>query len=176
MKIRLAVALALMPVAVLSGCASTSQNQETAYSADEVMFAQMMIPHHSQAVEMSAFAEGRTDNAEILELASGIKNAQEPEIVQMKAWLTASGASLMGHHMMMDGMLSDSELADLEGSSGRDFEVLYLKGMIKHHQGALAMLSMLDGSTNDEVLTLKNNIETGQTSEIKQMEALLEKY
>jgi uncharacterized protein (DUF305 family) len=48
--------------------------------------------------------------------------------------------------------------------------------MIKHHQGAIDMLSMISSSTNPEVVTLRENIRKTQTAEIKQMQDLLKKY
>jgi uncharacterized protein (DUF305 family) len=165
----------------LTGCATDHSGHEpmasqSVYTSGDLMFAQMMIPHHQQAVVMSGFAEGKTTNTDILHIASHIKGAQEPEIKQMKSWLTDSGTSLMDHNMTMDGMLTNAEMTELEASTGAEFEKLYLTGMIKHHQGAIDMLSMISSSTNPEVVTLRENIRKTQTAEIKQMQDLLKKY
>ena len=165
----------------LTGCAADHSGHEpiasqSVYTSGELMFAQMMIPHHQQAVVMSGFADAKTTDTDILHIASHIKDAQEPEITQMKGWLTASGTSLMDHNMTMDGMLNDAEMNELEASTGTEFEKLYLAGMIKHHQGAIDMLSMISSSTNPEVVTLRENIRKTQTAEIKQMQDLLKKY
>jgi uncharacterized protein (DUF305 family) len=82
----------------------------------------------------------------------------------------------MDHNMTMDGMLTNAEMTELEASTGAEFEKLYLTGMIKHHQGAIDMLSMISSSTNPEVVTLRENIRKTQTAEIKQMQDLLKKY
>lgn len=164
-----------------TGCATSHMHHEStasasAYNSSELMFAQMMIPHHEQAVTMSGFAAERTDNADILHIASHIKGAQEPEITQMTGWLSSSGESLSHHGMQMDGMLSDEQMAALEAATGKEFEKLYLEGMIQHHQGAISMLEMISKSTNQEVVNLRENIRTTQNAEIKQMQDLLKNY
>ena len=166
---------------VLSGCSTDHSSHQAApsqsvYTAGELMFAQMMIPHHQQAVKMSGFAEGKTTNAELLHIAAHIKGAQEPEIKQMQGWLTASGVNVADHHMAMDGLLTDAEMTELEAATGEKFERLYLSGMIKHHRGAIDMLSMISESTTPEVVTLRESIRKTQTAEIKQMQDLLNKY
>ena len=106
----LATSLALM------GC-STSSN--SGYSSQDIMFAEMMIPHHQQAIEMSDLALQNSKDSEVLKLAQQIKDTQAPEIEEMKSWGASSDAH-MGH--MMDGMLSDDEMADLRMASGPELD------------------------------------------------------
>lgn len=174
------VAVALAPVAV-SGCAADHSMHEvvseaSTYTSDEIMFAQMMIPHHQQAVEMSSMVPTKTDDPEIQAIAAEILHAQAPEIEQMKKWLSASGVSGMHHHMAMDGMLTDDQMAALKSATGVEFEKKFLSGMIEHHRGAIAMLDIIEGSTNSEVVTLRENIRSTQTAEIKRLQNLLKKY
>ena len=144
------------------------------YSGTDVMFAQMMIPHHQQAVDMSVLAETNTTTPEILALAKQIKEAQAPEITQMKKWLTDSDASMdMGHDMGMNGMLSDSQMDALKAAKGADFDKLYLEGMIEHHKGAIQMAQMIANSDNDEARALAEAITSSQTEEIEYMQGLL---
>jgi len=138
------------------------------------MFAQMMIPHHRQAIDMSLLAQTRTTNPEILALADAIRSAQGPEIDQMSRWLTNAGASMdMGHSMHMDGVLSDDDMSALDRASGAEFDRLFLQGMIGHHQGAITMANMIMDSANPEVATLGKNIVTSQSQEIELMKRLL---
>ena len=138
------------------------------------MFAQMMIPHHKQAIEMSALAQTRSSNPEIVALADQITAAQGPEIEQMTGWLTSAGASMdMGHSMHMDGLLSDEQMSALEKASGADFDRLYLEGMIGHHEGAVTMAAMVVGSQNAEAAALGASIVSSQTEEIAYMKQLL---
>lgn len=148
----------------------TSTPADGGYSSTDLMFAEMMIPHHQQALVMSALAPTRSTNAEVLALAAEISAAQEPEIEQMKSW-GATGEEHAGHQM--DGMLSDDELAALEAASGTDFDRLFLEGMIKHHQGAIDMAQMVLASENAEARTLGENIVTTQQAEIERMQELL---
>jgi uncharacterized protein (DUF305 family) len=147
------------------------------YSAVDIMFAQMMIPHHEQAVEMSELAISRSQNVEVLELAEAIKGAQAPEIEQMKTWLKAAGAPAgMGHDMHsmgMDGMLTPEQLTELAEATGAEFDRLFLEGMILHHEGAIQMARMITNSENPEVRALGEEIIVSQRREIERMRELL---
>ena len=156
------------------GSMSSEDDASSAYTDDELMFASMMIPHHSQAVTMSELALANSTNPEITSLATAIRDAQAPEIKQMQSWLDQSDYSgTHAGHMDMGGMLSDEELAELSTAKGSSFDRLFLEGMIAHHEGAIDMLSMIKNSTNSEVKKLYADILTGQSAEIKTMKALL---
>ena len=144
------------------------------FSTSELHFAQMMIPHHQQAIDMSDLAMKNSQNPQILDLAKKIKAAQGPEIDQMKNWLTKSGLDANApHSMMMDGMLSDSDMESLKKAQGVTFDKLFLSGMISHHEGAIAMAQMIDESENSEVKALAQSIISSQTAEIAAMKSLL---
>ena len=148
--------------------------QDSALSGSDIMFAQMMIPHHQQAIKMSDLAIKNSKNADVLKLAEQIKNAQTPEIAQMKGWLTSAGASeTMDHSMGMGGMLSDSEINTLASSTGKKFDTLFLSGMIAHHEGAIHMVTMIQDSANSEVKALGESITNTQTIEITKMRNIL---
>ena len=157
-----------------SGHASgmTNEDASSEYSADELMFAQMMIPHHEQAVTMSELALKNTTNPDVISLATAIRDAQGPEIEQMQGWLGGKSESHM-HDMEMGGMLTDVELAELASLKDAAFDQMFLTSMIAHHEGALDMASMIKDSTNSEVKKLYENIVTSQSAEIEAMKALL---
>jgi len=156
-----------------SGHGSTSEEKSSSqYSADEIMFAQMMIPHHEQAVTMSELALSNTATAEIVALATAIRDAQAPEIIQMQSWIDGKSESHM-HDMEMGGMLTDAELAELAELKGAAFDQMFLTAMIAHHEGALDMVDLINDSTNSEVKTLAANIVQSQSAEIETMKALL---
>lgn len=153
----------------------TGQNSSE-FSGADIMFAQMMIPHHQQAVDMGTLAETRASNTEVKALAAQIKSEQAPEIEQMKGWLTKAGAPLdMGHSMGMGGMLTDAEMTALKNASGAEFDRLYIKGMIAHHEGAIHMAQMVVDSNNAEARALGEAIITSQTKQIADMKVLLAK-
>ena len=142
----------------------------------DIMFLQMMIPHHQQAVDMSNLALTRSKDQELLALATAIRDGQSDEILQMKQWLSDAGADLeMGHSMThgMGGMLSDEELKTLEKSSGVDFDRLWLKGMTGHHDGALHMTQMIEDANNETIKSFGEAIVKLQTAEIAQMKLML---
>jgi len=156
------------------GSMMSDDEAKGAYSDDELMFASMMIPHHSQAVTMSELALANTTNPEVLALATAIRDAQGPEITQMQSWLDQSDYSgTHAGHMDMGGMLSDEEIAKLAIAKGAAFDRLFLEGMIAHHEGAIEMAEMIKDSTNSEVKKLFNNIVSSQSAEIEAMKALL---
>ena len=122
-----------------SGHGSSTQDESSAgYSADEIMFAQKMIPHHEQAVTMSELALTNTTNPEVLALATAIRDAQGPEITQMQSWLgDDAGHDGHNHDMEMGGMLTAEELETLVSLKGEAFDQYFLASMIAHHEGAL---------------------------------------
>lgn len=152
-------------------------NNSSEYGDWDIMFAQMMIPHHEQAVEMSALAQSRSQNPAVLELASEISAEQDPEIAQMQGWLEAAGVGFtMDHEMPMDGMLSEREIEELASATGDDFDKLFLAGMIEHHEGAIDMAQMIIDSDNAEARALAEAIISSQTAQIEYMKELLATY
>ena len=141
---------------------------------NEIMFAQGMIPHHQQAIDMSKMALNNGASPEIKKLAKKIIAAQGKEISQLKYWLTATKSSMtMGHDMGMGGMLSKSDLIALKKLKGNKFDTAFLKAMIAHHEGALEMVSMLDRTKNSEAKKIAVDIQIGQSAEITLMKKLL---
>jgi uncharacterized protein (DUF305 family) len=152
----------------LVGCSNLGNSN---FSAQDLMFSEMMIPHHEQAIEMSDLALANSQDSDVLALATQIKNAQAPEIDQMKSWDGSHMGSHAGH--AMDGMLTDEEMHALSRAMGKEFDRLFLEGMIKHHEGAIEMAEMVIDSKNQEVSSLANAIMTAQRAEIERMKGLL---
>ena len=144
-------------------------------SSDDVMFLQMMIPHHQQAIDISDLALTKSEDAELLALAKNIRDEQGAEIVKMKAWLEKAKATSHSASHSMDGMLSDAELAALEKATGKNFDVLWLKAMTGHHTGAIDMASMLNDSNNDELIFFGQGIVTSQSAQNKQMAFMIKR-
>lgn len=146
------------------------------HNATDTMFAQMMIPHHAQAVEMSDMILEKQDiPAPVRDLATKIKAAQGPEIETMTGWLknwneTATAHS--GHGM--EGMMSEADMAKLEAVQGTEAAKLFLSQMITHHEGAVTMAKAeaADG-VNADAVSLSKVIVTAQEAEIVEMRNLL---
>jgi len=169
---------AAMPVSMVHNgttqIESSSGVNASDFSGMDIMFAQMMIPHHQQAIDMSGLALTRAVNLEVKALANKISAGQGPEIEQMRSWLRAANAPAeMGHQMSMDGMLSDAEMEQLANASGAEFDQLFVLGMIAHHEGAIEMAQMVLGSKNTEASELGKAIVEMQTMEITELRALL---
>jgi len=149
------------------------------FNDDDVMFSQMMIPHHEQAIEMSDIALDPTVGASdvVKGLATQIKGAQDPEISQMKKWLADWGKSMdMGSHdmSMMEGMLSADGLANLGSLRNTEFDTAWINGMIGHHEGAIKMATIVIAKgSNSQVRLLAEAVISGQQKEIDTMKALL---
>lgn len=175
------VVASLVSLAVLTGCAAISDrfggHQADTGSADPVdaKFAQMMIPHHQQALDMAALAPTRASDPQVLSLAREIAAAQQPEIDQMTAWLAARGAATISDHSdhEMAGMAGDDDMAALAGSTGADFDRRFLALMIAHHEGALTMSEPVRASSDPEIRQLAAAIVAAQTDEIALMRGLL---
>jgi uncharacterized protein (DUF305 family) len=161
--------------------ASASASQGT-HNAADVAFAQGMIPHHRQAVEMAGLAEGRAQSAEVKKLAADVKKAQGPEIRTLSGWLTSWGEEVpaaggMDHSMHeMEGMMTNEEMTELRNASGSAFDTAFLKMMVKHHEGAVEMArtEQSDGAYAPAT-KLAGQIVTAQSTEIDQMNKLLGK-
>ena len=157
----------------------------TSYSPDDVLFMQDMIPHHNQAVQMSALVASRTNRKELLDAAGRIDASQLDEIKFMQDWLksrnepapepTAHSAMHTSHAMA--GMASPDEMTKLATLKGTAFDKFFLQLMISHHEGAVTMVRSLHrqpGSAYDPVLyQFTNDITNDQTAEIKRMHAVL---
>ena len=144
----------------------------------DIMFLQMMIPHHQQAVDISNLALTKSKDSKLLALATAIRDGQADEIVQMKKWLSDAGASLdMGHSMpgAMGGMLDEQELADLKSATGANFDRLWLEGMTGHHDGALHMVQMIEDADTQIIKKFGQDIVSLQTAQINQMKEMLKR-
>jgi uncharacterized protein (DUF305 family) len=154
----------------------------TGVSGADVMFAQMMIPHHEQAVVMSALAESRASDPLIRDLAKEISGAQEPEIALMASWLDEWGAErlasdqAMGAHGShgMAGMLTQEQLDELAAAQGSEFDALFAQSMIEHHEGAVQMArDVLASGSDPDVASLAREIIVTQEKEILQLTSYL---
>ena len=157
-----------------------------AHNDVDVEFAQSMIVHHTQAIEMSDMVLEKGADVDVKALAERIKAAQTPEIEIMQGWLEEWGedetsSDDAGHGGMDMGgddatMMTDDEMADLEDAEGAELDTMFLEMMIRHHEGAIAMAEteVEDGEFPDAV-ELAEKIIKDQQAEIDEMKTLLEK-
>lgn len=190
MRKPLFVIATLVAASVIAAACGSSDNTEPSttgipavvgseFNDADVSFVQGMIPHHSQAVEMATVALEKSSNPTIVDLATRIQAAQDPEIEQMRGWLTTWGQKEMSSdmegmdHGSAEGMMDDSEMTALNAAEGVKFDTLFVDMMIRHHQGAIAMANtVLSEGTDPGVRTLAEAIITTQESEIAEMQGL----
>ena len=190
---RLLLLLALLALTLTAACGSDDDPAVSGESAGEshndadVAFAQGMIPHHEQAVEMAEMALEKSENPEITDLAARIVDAQGPEIEKLQGWLEEWGedeaADDGGGHGSMGGsddssgggMMSDGDMATLAKATAEEFDRMFLEMMIEHHKGAIEMAEaeLEDGEFADAQAMARDIIDA-QQSEIEEMEGLLE--
>ncbi|MFF4268425.1 DUF305 domain-containing protein [Streptomyces sp. NPDC001536] len=166
---------------------SPSSSTAAAHNAQDVSFAQGMIPHHRQALEMAELATDRASSAEVKDLAARIEKAQDPEIKTMSGWLKSwgeevpeAGASMPGmdHGASsgMPGMMDDADMETLGKASGKGFDTMFLTMMVEHHEGAVDMAETEKAKGRYAAATaMADDIITGQTAEITEMNKLLGK-
>lgn len=188
---------AVSPSVAGSMTSGTAAPSRTGGSAGDIAFAQMMIPHHEQAIQMADMAATNASSKPVKELAAQIKAAQDPEISQMTQWLeqwgapatmpSASGSDAssegatddmdgmdMGGQSGASGMMSTEDMTKLDTTTGAAFDKMWLEMMITHHEGAIAMAQqVLATTTNPEVKKLATAIVSGQAAEIFTMKQLL---
>ena len=190
--------IATGPVATASGEASVASSGT--FNDADVAFAQGMIAHHQQAIDMAQMALDPNAGAspDVVDLATRIQGAQDPEIALMTSWLTAWGRPMQmdttgGHDMSsmdsmssmddmmtmdemssMDGMMTAEEMDDLRAMTGADFDRMWMEMMIRHHQGAIAESQTVKAQgSNPDTLALADQIIAAQSQEIEEMQGLL---
>ena len=155
---------------------SATSEQETEHNDADVEFAQGMIPHHEQAVEMAGMATEQAESADVKALAEQIEAAQAPEIETLRSWLEDWGEDEdMGGMDHGSGMMSDDDMSALEEATGAEFDRMFLEMMIEHHEGAIEMADteIEDGQFPDAI-EMAETIKSTQEAEIAEMEALLD--
>jgi len=191
-----------IPYAVLAATVAFSTpaiaQSVPAFTQADVRFMQGMIGHHAQALAMVALIPARTNRPELHALGERIRVSQQDEIALMKQWLRDRDQeipstdmlhdhAMPGHEMrmpatatsdtLMPGMLTPEQMTELANAKGADFEILFLKDMIQHHEGALTMVARLLGTTGSgqepEVFRFAAEVDTDQRAEIARMNALL---
>lgn len=166
-------------------------------STQDIEFMQGMIMHHAQAVEMTDMIADRTKNRDIALIGERISKSQADEMAFMTRWLELRGQETSmkmsaGHDPhahgahgapavhLMPGMLTPKQMEELRDAKAEEFDRLFLKGMIQHHEGALVMVKDLfnaAGTGQDaELFNFASDVDSGQRAEIKTMENLLAKF
>lgn len=167
-----------------AGPEATSASTATVVLNDaDIEFAQGMIAHHEQAIEMAEIALDPNVGAspEVIDLATRIKGAQDPEVELMTGWLTAAGEPVVmdtsdGHDMSsMPGMMTAEQMDILAATTGAEFDQMWLEMMIAHHEGAISQSeTVASEGSNADVLALADQIIVAQRAEITEMQALLQ--
>jgi uncharacterized protein (DUF305 family) len=181
------------PPAASAPAAAAPSGVSAEHNDADLRFAQMMIPHHEQALEMAQLAAGRASAQPVEDLAERIRAAQGPEIATLNGLLQAWGAPATGGTAGMDhggtdyggtdhggtdhggaspmsGMMTAEQMDQLEAASGAEFDRMFLEMMIAHHEGAVAdARTALAEGTNPQAEELARRIVDGQTAEITQM-------
>ena len=163
---------------------------EQPFNLADIDFMQGMIPHHAQAVKMAKWAN-YCESKTLKVLCERIVVGQGDEIKLMQQWLADRGQDVpaadsmrhkmkmgdMVHEMLMPGMLTDEEMAALEKARGKEWDRLFLIGMIKHHQGAIDMVEVLTKSygsmQGDDIYKFASDVYADQTTEIAVMQQML---
>jgi uncharacterized protein (DUF305 family) len=161
------------------------------YTAADVRFMQGMIGHHAQAVVMANMAPTHGASTQVALFCRKILRSQADEIELMQGWLRDRGErvpdpkdphagmdmSMPGHEMLMPGMLTAEQLAELDRARGAEFDRLFLTDMIQHHQGALTMVAALFDSPGagqtPEIFGFATGVDADQRAEIARMQAML---
>ena len=199
---RAAAAVGLLAAALAVGCGSAPPAKpalhptppglgQYPYSDADVEFMSGMIPHHAQAVIMAGWAPSHGARPDVAVLCERIVVGQRDEIATMQTWLRDRGLPVpdatstrhkmtvngVTHEMLMPGMLTDEEMAQLDRARGPEYDRLFLVGMIKHHQGAIDMVDVLFksyGAAQDEtVFKFASDVYADQSTEIRRMNEML---
>ncbi|MDA1082585.1 MAG: DUF305 domain-containing protein [Gemmatimonadetes bacterium] len=186
-----ATSAARAPIGVMGSAAAISRARADSvrypYTRADIDFMSGMISHHAQAIVMGRWGPSHGASPALIRLTERIINAQTDEIGLMGRWLSdrnqpvpeANPAGMkmqmggMEHMMLMPGMLTDAQMQELDAARGEAFDATFLKYMIQHHRGAVAMVNELfshRGAGQDEsVFKFANDVEVDQSTEINRM-------
>jgi uncharacterized protein (DUF305 family) len=165
-----------------TGPSPTRDSRSAEHNAADVAFAEGMIPHHRQAVDMAAMVPSRSTNPDLLVMATHISSDQQAEILTMKGLLAQWGVQdAPGHESPADhsgmpiaGMVDGATLNKIQSLSGPSFDALWMTSMISHHQGAIAMArDEIDQGRSSDAIKLAKMMISAQQREIAQMNHLL---
>ncbi len=166
-----------------SAAAGPATAEAAEHNSEDVMFAHMMIPHHEQALELSALVPDRSTDPALIKLAAAIAAEQKPEIEAMRQLLAGWGNGPMGgmhgdtgvmDQAGMMGMVDAATMDRLRALKGAEFDTLWLQSMIGHHEGAIAMAKPeVEKGRNPELIAMARGIITGQQAEIDRMNQML---
>lgn len=172
------------PTSSSAPSASADSRDTTNFNQEDVMFAMNMVAHHQQAIEMSDMLLAKSDvDGRVADLAERIRAAQQPEIEHMNEMLAGWGIEMSDdasgtHHDMGGsggGMMSEEDMAALEAAPGPEASRLFVEQMIMHHEGAVEMAEAeVEGGENADAVEMAERIISDQSSEIAEMEALLD--
>lgn len=170
--------------------ATSASAGATTFDGADVTFAQNMVPHHQQAIDMAQMVDGRSTNAQVIDLAARIESAQQPEIDTLTGWLDdwdvdqTEDTTAMQHPGMthgsdgaaaMGGMMSDQDMAGLNDATGTDFDRMWLQMMVVHHTGAVDMATTeIDDGQDADAIAMARDITAAQNDEIAEMDQLLQ--
>ena len=165
------------------GTEQATDLSKVGHTPADVKFMQGMIGHHAQAVEMVALINERTATDDLRRLGLRIQVSQEDEMNMMRSWLKVRGETIPGPHShhepggFMPGMLTAEEMSQLAAAKGKEFDRLFLQGMIKHHAGAITMVDELfktPGAGQDgEIFAFASDVDSDQRMEIERMGLML---
>jgi uncharacterized protein (DUF305 family) len=162
------------------------------YSQADVDFMSGMIPHHAQAVLIAGWATSHGARPDVRVLCERMVIGQRDEIEFMRNWLRDRGevvpAANATHHrmtmngvehdMLMPGMLTPEQLAQLDKARNAEWDTLFLTFMIRHHEGAIKMVDDLFASygalQDDDIYKFASDIYADQTTEIERMGKMLD--
>lgn len=181
---RIAAALATFAaLLVLTACGGSSTHaggtKAPTHNLADVVFATHMIPHHQQGADLAAMVPAHTGNPDLIKLASGITSTQESEIKMLAGmvtqWSAQPDADTRGPaETAMTGMVDSATLTKLGSLNGPDFDKLWLRSMISHHQGAIDMANTEAKNGKDpDAIAMAKKMAGVQQGEVNQMVKML---
>ncbi|MFI5907159.1 DUF305 domain-containing protein [Dactylosporangium sp. NPDC051541] len=171
----------LLAAFLLAGCTAApvqpapAGTEQRVFNDTDVMFSQMMVAHHGQALEMVRLARTRAVREDLRTLAAAIDVTETDELRTMQVWLDSWGrlpttdASAHAGHGGAHGADPD-DLKALQAATGTDFETKFLNLIIAHQHNAIEIARMETSTgVNPGALDLAKRIDESRTAEIQQM-------
>lgn len=196
----LAVGLALSACGT-SGAAPTAGGAPSSHGAStggrdneaDVAFAQGMLIHDRQGVEVAGMAPTRAVSPEVKGLASAVLAVDQLHLATLTGWLHTWGAPVpadkgsgdpagtgdtasasAGRSVTVVGLLDSEAVIELGNGHGRAWDQLFLQGMSTFQDGALQMAkSELAHGANTDARALARKVIAADSAEVSQIQQLL---
>ena len=165
---------AFVTAVILTACSSASAqhagNGDDVAAAD-ALFVASMLPHHELGIRLLNLGAPQAEDVRVRRLIFEMHRYHTDDHARLSRWAFEWGLTPFDN---FPGMMTEPQLSALTKVYGSDFDRQWLRLMIDHHLGAVAIANKtIAVSTHDDVVNVAQRIVAVQQKEIASMKRLL---